>query len=115
MVMNSFRWFFRGSLALVSCTALAISLHGEEALPAEVVARIDGLFARWDKPDMPGANVAISRNGEMIYSRGFGMADIEHVVPMTPEAQSETGSVAKQFTAAALVTLAVRGKLSLDD
>lgn len=104
--------FFRlGWLGLLVLPLLARS----EALPAEMTAKIDRLFARLDKPDTPGANVAIARDGETVYARGFGMADLEHSIPMTPETLSETGSVAKQFTAAAVVTLAVRGKLSLDD
>lgn len=84
-------------------------------LPSETVAAIDRLFARWDKPDTPGAIVAIARGGETVFARGFGMANLEHGIPLTIDSRSETGSVAKQFTAAAVTLLAVRAKLSLDD
>lgn len=84
-------------------------------LPPETVAAIDRLFARWDKPDTPGAIVAIARGGETVFARGFGMANLEHGIPLTADTLSETGSVAKQFTASAVTLLAVRSQLSLDD
>lgn len=59
--------------------------------------------------------VAIARDGETIFSRGYGMANLEHGIALKPETVTESGSVAKQFTAAAVVLLAQRGKLSLDD
>ena len=86
-----------------------------EALSPEVAAKVERVFARWDRPDTPGAIIAIARAGETVYARGFGMANLEHGIPMSPEILSETGSVAKQFTAAAVTLLAVRGRLSLDD
>ena len=59
--------------------------------------------------------MAIARVGETIFSRGYGRANLEHNIPLTPETVTESGSVAKQFTAAAVVLLAERGRLSLDD
>jgi CubicO group peptidase (beta-lactamase class C family) len=58
-----------------------------------------------------GANV----KGETVVRRAYGMADLEHDVPNTPDTIFEAGSVSKQFTAAAVVLLARDGKLSLDD
>ncbi len=84
-------------------------------LPADVKAKIDQVFARWNKMDTPGAIVAVARDGETVFARGYGMANLEHGIALTPETLSETGSVAKQFTAAAVTLLALRGKLSLDD
>ena len=63
----------------------------------------------------PGCAVGISRDGRSIYQRAFGLADLEFGIPLTPESISESGSVAKQFTAAAVVLLALEGKLNLDD
>ena len=78
-------------------------------------AKIDKLFAQWNKQDSPGCAVAVANQSKQIFSRGYGMANLEYSVPMTPETVSETGSVAKQFTAAAIALLAQQGKLSLDD
>ena len=63
----------------------------------------------------PGCAAAVSLNGETVFEKAFGLADLEHDVPNTPQTIFESGSVAKQFTAAALVLLQQDGKLSLDD
>ena len=63
----------------------------------------------------PGCAAAVSLNGETIFEKAFGLAEMEHNIPNTPQTIFESGSVAKQFTAAAVVLLALDGKLSLDD
>jgi CubicO group peptidase (beta-lactamase class C family) len=80
----------------------------------DTVSKIETLFARY-KPSNPGTQLAISRNGKVIFSKAWGMADLEHNVPLTTESVTEAGSVSKQFTAAAILLLEQQGKLSLDD
>ncbi len=80
-----------------------------------LAAQVDQLFAQWDKPDSPGCTCAVMRDGEVVYSRAFGMANLEHDVPLTPQSAFNVGSVSKQFTAASIALLALRGQLSLDD
>ncbi|MBC7934942.1 MAG: beta-lactamase family protein [Rhizobacter sp.] len=80
----------------------------------DTVLQIEKIFARY-KPPNPGAQFAISRNGNIIFSKAWGMADLEHNVSLTTESISEAGSVSKQFTAAAILLLEQQGKLSLDD
>ncbi len=63
----------------------------------------------------PGCAVGVSLRGETVFSKAFGLAEMEHKIPNTPETIFESGSVAKQFTAAALVLLQLDGKLDLDD
>lgn len=63
----------------------------------------------------PGCAAAVSLNGETVFEKAFGLADLEFNVPNTPQTIFESGSVAKQFTAAAIVLLQQDGKLSLDD
>jgi len=63
----------------------------------------------------PGCAVGVSVAGQSVFEKAFGLAEMEHNIPNTPLAIFESGSVAKQFTAAALVLLAQDGKLSLDD
>jgi CubicO group peptidase (beta-lactamase class C family) len=63
----------------------------------------------------PGCSVGVSLNGESVFEKAFGLAEMEHNIPNTPWTIFESGSVAKQFTAAALVLLKLDGKLSLDD
>jgi CubicO group peptidase (beta-lactamase class C family)/ribosomal protein L25 (general stress protein Ctc) len=80
-----------------------------------LAAKVDSLFKQWNRPDSPGCSLGVAKQGKTVLTSGYGMANLEYSVPMTPEIVSETGSVAKQFTAAAIVLLAQQGKLSLDD
>ena len=78
-------------------------------------AAVDAIFERFDGTHNPGCAVAVSHEGRPILSHAYGMADLEHGVPNTPETVFEPGSVAKQFTAAATILLALDGTISLDD
>jgi CubicO group peptidase (beta-lactamase class C family) len=79
-----------------------------------VLAPVDKALARWDRKDAPGVIVGVAQHGAIVHARGYGMANLEHGIPLTAGTISESGSVAKQFTAAAVVLLAVRGQLDLD-
>jgi CubicO group peptidase (beta-lactamase class C family) len=80
----------------------------------DTVGLIDKVFSRYTDAN-PGAQLAISRNGQVIYSSAHGMADLEHNVPLTKTTKIECGSVSKQFTAACILLLEQQGKLSLSD
>lgn len=77
--------------------------------------KVDQLFAEWHKPDSPGAAVVVTRGDEVIYKQGYGMANLEYDIPVTPTTIFDIASVSKQFAAFAIATLAHDGKLSLDD
>jgi CubicO group peptidase (beta-lactamase class C family) len=64
---------------------------------------------------IPGLSVAVLRGDSIVLARGYGFANLEHGVPATDSTVYQSGSVGKQFTAAAVVTLAREGKLKLDD
>ena len=83
--------------------------------PSDTTARVDEIFAQWDSSASPGCALSVSRTGDLVLSRAWGMADLEHDIPNTPSTIFEGGSLAKQFTSAAVVLLALDGKLSLDD
>jgi len=78
-------------------------------------SRVDKLFAQWDKPGSPGCALAVIENGKTIYERGYGSANLECSIPITPERVFYVGSCSKQFTAMSVALLAHQGKLSLDD
>lgn len=82
---------------------------------ADSAGQVDALFARWNRRDTPGAAVEVRRDGQVVYRRTFGMADIEQGRPITPTTPLYVASVSKQFTAFAILLLAQDGKLSLDD
>ena len=77
--------------------------------------RIDALFARWDRPDSPGLAVGVIRDGELVYQRDYGMADLDHDIAIGPDTKFFIASMSKQFVAACVHLLAMDGKLSLDD
>ena len=84
----------------------------------KVVAGAERGFEKFTKAYVapaPGCAAAVSLNGETVFEKAFGLADLEFNVPNTPQTIFESGSVAKQFTAAAIVLLQQDGKLSLDD
>ncbi len=76
---------------------------------------VDSIFADYDRSDVPGCAVGVYRDGKLHYARGYGMADLERRVPITPHTVFDIGSTSKQFTAAVIVLLAQEGKLTLDD
>ena len=81
----------------------------------EKTAKVDKLFAKWDSTVSPGAALAIIKDGEIIYKRGYGMANLEHNVPITSTSVFRIGSTSKQFTASCIAILSLEGKISLDD
>jgi CubicO group peptidase (beta-lactamase class C family) len=81
----------------------------------EKTDQVDQLLAKWNKSGSPGCALAIVKDGKIIYKKGYGMANIELDVPITPKSCFYIGSVSKQFVAASVVLLESQGKLSLDD
>ena len=81
--------------------------------PATVFDRIgaDALASQ----KAPGLAIAIVRDGQIVYVKGFGLADVAHKVPVEPDTRFAIGSLTKQFTAASILLLAERRKLGLDD
>jgi CubicO group peptidase (beta-lactamase class C family) len=77
--------------------------------------QIDALFAPWDRPDAPGCALGVIRDGELMYARGYGMANLDDDLPITPDSAFQIASMSKQFTAASVLLLAQRGALALDD
>ena len=78
-------------------------------------AVVDAIFAPWKKPGSPGCALGVARDGVLIYSRGYGYANLDYDIPITPQMVFDVASVNKQFVAASLTMLALEGKLSLDD
>jgi CubicO group peptidase (beta-lactamase class C family) len=80
-----------------------------------IPARVDSIFLALNAPDRPGAAVAVLKDGAIVLERGYGSAQLEHRVPITPATVFHVASVTKQFTAFGIALLAQRGALSLDD
>ena len=82
---------------------------------ASMAARVDPLFAAWNRPDSPGCGVGVSRDGAVIYERGYGLASLERKVPITSSTVFPLASITKPFTAMSVLLAAEQGLLSLDD
>src|ERR1700751_2080484 len=79
------------------------------------IAAVDEVFADVAKPGSPGCALAVARGGRIIYENGYGMANIEENVRITPQSVFDIGSTSKQFTAASILLLEKQGKLSVND
>src|SRR6266568_1394299 len=77
--------------------------------------QIDALFGNYSLPDSPGASVLVIRNGRVVFARGYGLANLEQQIPCDVKTNFRLASVSKQFTAMAVVILAQRKKLFLDE
>jgi CubicO group peptidase (beta-lactamase class C family) len=77
--------------------------------------KVDELFAVWDGNGTPGAAVAVVRDGAVIYKKGYGMANLEYDIPISPSSIFHIASVSKQFTVFSILLLQSEGKVDLDD
>ncbi len=77
--------------------------------------QIDAVFSAWDRRDSPGCSLGVFKDGKIAYSRGYGMASLEHDLPISLDTVFYAGSVSKQFTAIAAALAIQQGKLSYDD
>ena len=83
------------------------------AAPADTVDRI--VAAEMERYHVPGVALAVVRAGRLVRAQGYGTADLEHGVPVTPRTVFKIGSVSKPFLATAVMLLAQDGRLSVDD
>ena len=77
--------------------------------------KIDAILSEQYPADGPGVSALVAKNGEIIYSSAFGLANLEHQIPLNPESVFEIGSITKQFTAVAILMLEQEGKLKVTD
>lgn len=110
-------WGRPGGAGGVVADAVAGAAWGAARGVARVVdsRAVDSVFAAYDRSDAPGCAVGVMVDGRLAYAKGYGMADLEHGLAITPTSVFRVGSVSKQFTAAVMVLLAQDGVLSLDD
>ena len=110
-----------GRAAVVAASAFAASLllsgaaSGQTYPRTELTAQVDELFAEWDSKDAPGAAVGVFKEGRIVYARGFGVANLDYGIPITPQSVLRIGSISKQFVAMCIAILAEQGRLSFED
>jgi CubicO group peptidase (beta-lactamase class C family) len=81
----------------------------------QLIAEFDKVMAAQFKPGTPGATALVAKNGQVIYKKAFGLANLELNVPMQPDYIFRIGSITKQFTAVAILQLMEQGKLTIQD
>ena len=91
-------------LTLMCSTAVAASAQLEA-----ISSAIEDVYRDLDRPDGPGCAVGYARHGELIYARQFGMANLEHNIPINPTTVFRIGSTSKQFVAASVALLSLQG------
>ncbi|MBG7631507.1 MAG: beta-lactamase family protein, partial [Bacteroidetes bacterium] len=99
---------------LIVITVLALNSQST-SYAQNLESKIDSLLQEKYHPNTPGATFLISRNGNIIYKKAFGLANLELNVPMEADNVFEIGSMTKQFTAISILMLMEKGKLNLDD
>ena len=77
--------------------------------------KVDLLFNHYRSRNIPGFAVGVVKDGELIYKKGFGIANMDYNIPITPESKFYVASISKQFTAACIALLVTEGKLSMED
>lgn len=109
---------------ILTIAAMAVPSHADSqsvpaptahTLPADRHQQVDAIFAPWATTDTPGCALGITSNGTLDLSKGYGLANLEHGVSITPQTVFHAASMSKQFTAFAIGLLAQDGKLSLQD
>ncbi len=98
----------RRILLIVSAGMVAWASTAEEK-------RVDALFERYTKPGSPGCALGVLQRGATVLAKGYGLGDLEHRLPLTPQTRFYMASVSKQFTSMALLLAEKDGKLRLDD
>ncbi|HEV2853147.1 MAG TPA: serine hydrolase [Thermoanaerobaculia bacterium] len=97
---------------------LAVSSHAATAAPAatsDLAAYADKVLSEAYPADQPGAAAIVIQDGKVVLRKGYGMANLELGVPVSPDMVFELGSITKQFTAAAILLLQERGQLRVED
>ena len=104
---------------LIGCGSESTTQATEQSelnnLSASQSKEIDKLFANYDDINAPGAAIAVLKDGEIVFKKGYGSANLEYDIPVTSSTVFHVASVSKQFTVFAILLLAEEGKLSFDD
>lgn len=101
--------------AILLLSLLSLTEIKAQQISSQLAARVDSLFAEYTKPGSPGCAIAVVQNNQVVYSKGYGLANLEYDILNTPSTVFHVASDSKRFTTMAIVLLAQEGKLSLED
>jgi CubicO group peptidase (beta-lactamase class C family) len=109
------RPYGKAMIPVLASMALLLLAGRAPAAQPQAAARIDAIVTRAFAADQPGAAVIVVKDGQVVYRKAVGMANIELGVPLQPDMVFRLGSITKQFTAAAVMLLVEQGKIGLRD
>jgi CubicO group peptidase (beta-lactamase class C family) len=89
------------AITLRLCPAVA------QTLTPDVAAQVDKVFEKWNRTDTPGCALGVYKDGQIIYKHGYGMANLNDDVTITPETVFHVASMSKQFTAFSILLLQI--------
>jgi len=94
---------------------ITISLASQAQVESHIAIKLDTLFHDLNRTNSPGAAIGVFKDGQIFYMNEYGMADLEHAIPINEKTVFHVGSISKQFVAMSILLLQEQGKLSLDD
>src|SRR5262245_24420545 len=110
------RTLLHSAKLIIAVAALAVGLNSPIHAQDGSAAKVDDYMkAEMQRQRIPGASLAVVKDGQIILAQGYGLANVEHQVTVKPETIFQSGSVGKQFTATAVMILVEEGKINLDD
>src|SRR5215471_17521695 len=112
---GGYRSVGRAGGAVILTLLMLVDAHGQASDTPPGFEQIESAFLGFMKANaLPGASLAIAKNGKLVFTRGYGLADVEQNQPVQPESTFRFGSIGKTITAIAIMKLVQDGKLDLD-
>jgi len=99
----------------MACLGTSIAQPNSISVPESFLNAFDSLYMKNLPPEVPGGSILVMKGDEVIFSKAYGLADLETRSPNTPQTVYNTGSISKTFVATGILMLAEEGKLSLED
>lgn len=109
------KWLAKLNAFMMLAVGAACGAAGAQGIDPAQQKQVDAVFAEYAKQDSPGCALGVIRDGKLVYTRGYGLAHLEHGLPIKSDTVFDIGSTSKQFTAASILLLEQQGKLKLDD
>jgi CubicO group peptidase (beta-lactamase class C family) len=104
-----------GGLAAVLLVPIGAAGANGSGADNKKTAAVDEIFADLARAGSPGCALGVYRDGKTVYAKGYGLANLEQNLAITPESVFDIGSTSKQFTAASILLLEQQQKLSVHD